>query len=101
MIRRLARWIVRDELEQAHTERAEAVNHAINMQGWMKDCRDVSNDRANALRAALRSGASVPDDATRTLEGMDMTFEQKRGAIHEIEFFRPGGWIDKGKAMQE
>lgn len=96
MLKRLARWIVRDELEQAHVERAEAVNHALNLYRSLEDARGVARDRGNALQAALRVyGAEAAKAAISAKMWSD---EHKQGAIQAIEWYRCDGVVSAGGA---
>ncbi len=96
MLKRLARWVVRDELEQAHVERAEAVNHALNLYRSLEDARSVALDRGNALRVALRVyGAEA---AKAAIAEWNATDEHKQGAIQAIEWYRPDGVVSVGGA---
>jgi hypothetical protein len=94
--RRLASLICPELLadrEEALHERAEAVNQVLDQYRTIEDIREVSRDRANALRAALRAAPDVAPATCNRLWVMDMTNEQREGALREVGFFRPDGVV--------
>lgn len=94
MVKRLARWIVRNELEQAHGERAEAVNSAIDWRRRADDLRHEAHARGVALQHAL---ACVPDaESVRARLRADamLPADLRADAIGYVDWWCPGGILD-------
>ena len=93
MIRCIARWIVRNELEQAHCERAEAVNSAID---WRRRCDDVRRE-AHARGVALQHALACADaENVRARIRADATLpaDLRADAIGYVDWWCPGGILD-------
>ena len=85
-------------IERAETERAEAINQVIYWRNACSDVRDVAEARGVALRAVLTHPGAF-DVAMLNVKGR--TPDVTEMARHELQMYRPGGWIDSGKEQCE
>lgn len=94
MLKRLARWIVRDELEQAHIERAEAVNSAIDWRRRADDLRHEAHARGVALQHALACVPDAENVRARLRADSMLPADLRADAIGYVDWWCPGGILD-------
>ena len=93
MIRTMARWILRNVLEQAHTERAEAVNSAIDWRRRADDLRHEAHARGVALQHALAC-ADAENVRARIRADVTLPADLRTDAIGYVDWWCPGGILD-------
>ena len=95
MLKRLARWIVRDEMEQAHIERAEAVNSGIDWRRRADDLRHEAHARGVALQHALAACVGTAEATKgRIMQDPTLPEDLRADAIGYVDWWCPGGILD-------
>lgn len=89
MLRRFCEWVLRNDIERDRTERAEAVNSAIDWRLRCDEIRDVCEARGHALQAALATGPSVADAAVMVLGQRGLKSAMLEDAKMQIDLYRP------------
>lgn len=80
------------EVERLEQDRADAINHVLNLQRALEERGHVVRDLQNALRATLQANGGA-DAAIAHAMTMGMTTEQFEAATFWIGFYRPDGQI--------